>query len=117
MSVDVYTLKSDFSDHQGNVHAIVLPAGHYYIAAWVANIYVRPIRVPKADFSVTAGEVVYLGEYFMPTACSFSATRSELRNKKDRDLQLANQKAPGLANFEVVTRIARFTGWAVGAPE
>ena len=116
LNVDGYAVKSDFADHQGSVHAVALPAGEYYLAAWIANPYVSAVRVPKADFSIAAGEVIYLGEYFIPVACTWSPV-SVFRDRKERDIPLATQKNPHLAQYDIVTRIAQFSGWALGAPE
>ena len=114
LGVDSYALKSDFADHQGNVHTLALPAGDYYLAAWIANPYVTALRVPKADFSIRAGEVVYMGEYFMDVACAWN-TVSNYRDQRERDLLILRIKNPELGNTTIITRIPRFSGYAVGA--
>jgi len=114
--VDASTVRSDFTDHQGNVHAVVLPAGKYYLAAWMANPYMNPVRIPKAEFSVAPGEMVYLGEYFSSTG-SNGAALGIFRDQHERDLKIVAQKNPELARASIVTRIAEFNGWAVGSPE
>jgi hypothetical protein len=32
--VDGYSVKSDFADHHGNLHAVKLAPGQYYLAPW-----------------------------------------------------------------------------------
>ncbi|RZZ86361.1 hypothetical protein [Pseudoxanthomonas winnipegensis] len=115
LPVDSYALKSDFPDHQGNVHALALPAGKYYLAPWVANPMLKAVKIPKAEFSVNAGEVVYLGEYFMPVACSWS-TQSKFFNRFNRDIDLITAKNPSIDRSKVVVRIGGFTGLAIGNP-
>ena len=112
LAVDAYVMKSDFADHQGNLHVLKLQPGSYYAAPWVANGMLAAKRVPKAEFTVKAGEIVYLGEYYMPLACAWE-TVSEFRDQESRDLALLAQKNPGLAARPVVKRIAAFTGLAV----
>lgn len=116
LSVDGYAVKSDFADHHGNLHAVQLAPGRYYVAAWIANPYVKPVRVQKAEFTVGAGEVVYLGEYFMPVSCVWNPS-VEWRDQQERDLKLLVQKNPALASRAVTKRIGAFTGYAVGAPQ
>jgi hypothetical protein len=116
LSVDGYAVKSDFADHHGNLHAVKLAPGRYYVAAWIANPYVKPVRVQKAEFTVGAGEVVYLGEYFMPVSCVWNPS-VEWRDQQERDLKLLVQKNPALASRAVTKRIGAFTGYAVGAPQ
>ncbi len=111
--VDVYAIESDFSDHHGFLHAIALPAGHYQAYPEIANPYVKARRVDKAEFSVNPGEVVYIGEYFMPVACTFN-TVSEFRDRQSRDLSLLRTKNPKLAEFPVSKRLATFTGCLYG---
>jgi len=111
-SVDAYVLKSDFADHQGNLHLIPVPAGQYYFAPWTANPYLVPTKVPKASFSVAAGEIVYLGEYFMPVACS-TTTLGRISDQKQRDLALLKSKNPNVDTTHVVTRLMVFNGEAM----
>ncbi|HKS54184.1 MAG TPA: hypothetical protein VJS12_02800 [Steroidobacteraceae bacterium] len=116
LSVDGYSVKSDFADHHGNLHAVKLAPGQYYVAAWIANPYVTAVRVKKAEFTVGAGEVVYLGEYFMPVSCVWNPS-VEWRDQQERDLKLLALKNPALAGRTITKRIAAFTGYAVGAAE
>jgi hypothetical protein len=104
LSVDGWTMKSDFEDHVGKAYAYVLPAGDYFITPFIANPYVHLYHLPRADFSVAAGEVVYLGEYFLPVSCSISNV-SEIRDQRERDIALLSQRHPGLANANILTRL------------
>jgi hypothetical protein len=103
LPVDVYTVKSDFKDHHGSLHAVSLPAGNYYLAPVISNPNVRAVKLQIAKFSVAAGEVVYLGEYFMPVACVFNP-RVEFRDQQKRDLELLALKNPQLAKSKIVVR-------------
>lgn len=116
LPVDGYAIKSDFSDHHGFLHAVSLPPGKYYLAPWIANNYVSAVSVPKAEFSVAAGEVVYLGEYYMPVSCVLNP-RSVFRDQQERDLALLARMNPALAKAKIVPRIPTFSGYAVGGPK
>jgi hypothetical protein len=108
-SVDSYALKSDFVDHQGNLHVIDVPAGNYYFAPWVDNPNIHPVRQPKADFSVVDGETVYLGEYYMPQACELSALY-EINDQMTRDMTLLKSKAPRFDTLKVTKRLMVLSG-------
>lgn len=114
VSVDAYVLKSDFPDTHGNVHALALPAGRYYLAPWLANPYLTPTRVPRFDFDVKAGEVTYLGNYYMQVQCG-SSTVGDFADKSERDLSVVLAKKPNLNTSSVRKQILRPTGLAVGA--
>lgn len=116
LSVDGYAVKSDFDDHHGSLHAVVVPAGKYYFAPWVANPYIKQITAKRADISLAAGEVVYLGEYFMPVSCGMN-TLSVFRDQRERDLQLLAKRNPELSKENIVVRIPAFTGYAIGGPK
>jgi hypothetical protein len=108
-SVDAYIVKSDFADHQGNLHAIPVPAGNYYFTPWTDNPLVRSVLQPKASFSVAAGETVYLGEYYMPQACTLSALY-EVHDQATRDLPLLESKAPRLDSANITKRLMVLSG-------
>jgi hypothetical protein len=105
--VDASTVKSDFTDHYGNLHAFAIPAGKYYIAPGIANNVIA-IQRHKADFSVDAGETVYLGEYFMTRSCALE-TLAELRDMRVRDMALLALRNPNLAKKPISYRILEFT--------
>jgi hypothetical protein len=112
ISVDTYTLKSDFVDHHGFLHAISLPAGAYYMAPMLVNPGYEPKSIPRADFTINAGEVAYFGEYFMPSACSSSAS-SFFRDRGERDIPLLEKRNYSLAKTVNRKFIPVFTGFAV----
>ena len=108
LNVDGSATKSDFADHQGSINAVNLPAGNYRMIPWAINPMETAIKTPEATFSLSAGETLYLGEYFMPSSCSFS-NRVVFRDQRERDLALAVSRNPGLTWVNVVTRIPQFT--------
>ena len=113
-NVDGYAVQSDFTTHQGSLSVLKLKPGSYYLAPGIANPNVRPVRTPKADFSVAAGEVVYLGEYWVAVSCALN-TKSEFRDQEARDMALLKQKNPAFANVKISKRVAAFTGYAVSS--
>jgi uncharacterized protein YceK len=112
LSVDAYPLKSDFSNFHGNVHALALPAGRYYLAPWLANPYTTPKRITRYDFDVKAGEVTYLGNYYMSVQCSLSTTGA-FTDYLERDLAVVLSKKPSLNTASVRKQILKPTGLAV----
>jgi hypothetical protein len=109
VSIDSSALKSDYADHQGNLHVIPVPQGRYYFVPWVNSLVVRTVLQPKATFSVTAGETVYLGEYFMPSACALE-TLYEIHDQMDRDMALLKAKDPQFDTSRVVKRLMMLEG-------
>jgi hypothetical protein len=114
INVDNYTIKSDFPTHQGNLSVFVLKAGSYQLYPSTLNAFVQPTQVPKAEFSVKTGEVVYIGEYFMEVACQFTETFSTFRDQEARDIALLRQRNPRFGNRPVTKRLASFTGYILG---
>lgn len=112
-NVDGYAVQSDFPTHQGSLSVLQLKPGRYSLVPVMANPNVTPVKTPKADITLEPGEIVYLGEYWMSTACAFS-TLSGFRNQEERDMALLKQKNPAFANVKITKRIARFTGYAAG---
>lgn len=108
-SVDSYALKSDFTDHQGNLHVIAVHAGSYYFAPWTDNPVIRSVLQPQATFSVAAGETVYLGEYYMPEACTLSQLY-EVRDQMTRDMELLKSKDPRFDTSKVTKRLMVLSG-------
>lgn len=113
VAVDVYVIPSDFQEHYGFLHALVLKAGDYQLYPSIANPYVQAKRVPKAEFSVRAGEVVYLGEYFQPISCTLNPS-SEVRDQETRDMALLAKKNPALAARPYEKRLLEFSGCLLG---
>lgn len=114
--VDNYSVKSDFSDHQGNVHVIALPAGEYLLYPNVLNPMLVSTQTPKAEFEVKAGETAYIGEFYMTKACSWSNIM-DFRDEFDRDMTMVRARNPAFADVKVEKRIARFTGFVVGSQQ
>lgn len=112
LSVDSFVHKSDFVDHHGFLHVISLPAGAYYMAPSLVNPGYEPKSIPRADFTINAGEVAYFGEYFMPSACSSSAS-SFFRDRSERDIPLLEKRNHSLAKAVNRKFIPVFTGFAV----
>ncbi|MFC4310527.1 hypothetical protein ACFPN2_15660 [Steroidobacter flavus] len=109
INVDAYVLKSDFPDHQGSLSAFTVQPGNYQLYPSVLNPYVSPKKVPKAEFSIAAGEVLYIGEFYMSFACSFENI-TEFRDQESRDLALLKTRNPSLAARPIVKRIAVMNG-------
>jgi hypothetical protein len=109
VSIDSYALKSDFADHQGNLHVLPIPAGSYYFEPRTDNPVVRSVVQPKATFSVTAGETVYLGEFYMLEACSLS-TLYEIHDQMARDMALLKSKDPLFDTSKVTKRLMVLSG-------
>ena len=111
-------IKSDFTDHQGFVSALDVPAGNYELYPVFGNPLSKPIQVPYVKFTVTAGEGIYLGEYFMDRSCSIFRDHGTFRDRAERDLAFVREKNPGLANIVFKTHIAEhFDGYVVGGPD
>lgn len=113
VSVDSIYLNSDFQDFHGAVHALALPPGRYYLAPWIANPYALPSRLPRYDFEVRAGEVTYLGSYFMTEHCGGSGA-GEFSDRWDRDGALIQAKKASLNLASARKQILVATGLAVG---
>jgi hypothetical protein len=113
INVDNFFVKSDYPDHQGSLSVFALKAGEYQLYPTVLRPFLTPKQVPKAEFTVVAGEVVYVGEYFMTVSCRWSDYQ-ELRDEEPRDMALIEAKNPKLAAMPKAKRMAKFTGLIVG---
>lgn len=113
LGVDGFASKSDFPTHQGNVYVLALPPGRYYLAQWWANPYITPKQVPSYEFAVTAGQIAYLGEFYMPVHCGLW-TDVRISNQFERDLAVVKLRYPGLDAGQVGTTLITRGGWAVG---
>ena len=111
-SVDSYALKSDFADHQGNLHMIAIPAGHYYLAPLMDNPVIHSVDHPLATLAVAAGETVYLGEYYMPEACTLTQLY-EVHDQMIRDMELLKSKVPRFDTSQVDRRLMVLSGGGV----
>jgi hypothetical protein len=111
LSIDNYSVKSDFSDHHGYLSIVKLPAGPYYFAPYLLQPFATATRVPKAEFTVQAGDVAYFGEYFLTAHCGLSS-RGEFRDQAARDLPLLEARNPALAKAVNRKFIPAYTGLA-----
>ncbi len=102
--VDGYIYKSEFADHHGTVNGFALPPGRYFVAPWVANPYVKAIKIPAFGFDVRPGETTYIGELFMTRSCGLNTTFL-VRDEYDRDVRLATEKNPLVAQRVPVKRL------------
>lgn len=102
--VDGYTNKSDFTDHRGNVSAFALLPGKYYFSPVTQNPYVVGVKVPAFAFEMRAGETVYLGEIYMPTACAFD-NAFKVNDRYERDIAIAVGQNPALTGRPPTKRL------------
>lgn len=112
ISVDNGFVKGDFGDHPGGLHAISLPPGNYYFAPYRKAFY-RSLRlsIPRYDFSVTAGEVVYLGDFYLDSkAHCDDAMSTSVRDEESRDINILAKSNPVLARSAIVKRISIYSG-------
>ena len=107
--LDAYVVKSDYPDHQGSLSVFTAPAGDYQIYPVTLNPMTEPIQIPKFEFSVGAGETVYIGELYATASCAF-ANRIEVRDSRSRDLDLARSRNPIFEQVTIVSRLARPAG-------
>jgi hypothetical protein len=84
--------------------------GNYQIYQATRNIYYQPIQVPKAEILVRAGEVVYIGEYYMTESCGTS-TAGIFRDNEARDIALLQKLNPDFLGVLITKRIATFNGY------
>ena len=111
--VDAYVFDSDYADHFGKLSVFSLPPGRYQLYPYLANPYMVPKQVPKWEFSVEAGEVVYIGELFATRSCS-SSMLIEVRDEEARDLALLRTRNPAFADVTVVKRLSVEAGLLMG---
>ena len=90
LSVDAYVLKTDYTTHHGNIHALKLPQGDYFLWPWLANPYASYNSPQRINFSVDKAKVKYLGEYFMEISCGYM--QAIIRDNLERDYALLKQK-------------------------
>jgi hypothetical protein len=105
-SIDADGMRSDFADHQGVVNAIALPAGHYVIRPGTPDADQIPAGAPAFAFDVNAGETTYIGDLFMPEACT-AQTKYQIRDRYERDMMAARIKNALLAKHKVQRRLMK----------
>ncbi len=104
LNIDAYVYESDYSDHQGILHVLTIPAGEYYIAPRILNPYVSPSKVDKLYFSVRSREISYLGEFFLDASCGVS-TKYGVRDKYARDRKLLEKLNPKFKKYDINVNI------------
>lgn len=110
--VDMYTYKSDYSDHQGNIAAVALPAGEYQAYPMLMNGMTTEVRVPSYRFTVHPNGVTYAGEFYLDVACGLG-TAGAFRDRKDRDIALAVARNGKLASYPVTVSLGTPNGLIV----
>lgn len=103
---------SDFEDAFGNVAVLRVPDGDYYVSRWVVNdgfkqIFYSP-DVPL-EFSVSAGEATYIGNFNFHPATSknmFSINlvfggNAEFRDRHEQDIPAIYRNFPNLEGIRV----------------
>jgi len=106
---------SMYKDHQGVLTAMRLEPGHYYATLWPFSALVVPVTAWRADFTVAAGEVVYLGEIYNKGGCDITGMDDRGRLKLpatvsfndqfQRDMAVLSARNPDLARASVRKRI------------
>ena len=93
-----------YKDHQGVLTAMRLEPGSYYAVLWPFNGMIEPIKPPHFQFTVAAGEVIYLGELYLGNGCDLN-NRVTVRDEFDRDMALLKAQNPGLAKASIQKRV------------
>lgn len=104
MSIDVYAVKSDFTDHYGTVNALTLPAGKYFLFPRNANWQFVSKHTPMLPFDVVAGQTTYLGEVYLSPSCA-QESRLLVRDQYPRDMRVLVSKNPAFAQREVTKHL------------
>lgn len=104
MSMDVYAVKSDFTDHYGTVNALALPAGKYFLSPRNANWQIVSKNATLLPFEVVAGQTTYLGELFLTPGCG-PERHLAVRDQYPRDMRVLVSKNPAFAQREVVKHL------------
>jgi hypothetical protein len=108
-NVSASEIASDFPNHPGNLHALSLAPGSYYLASEDASDQSWRQVTPKLPFDVTAGEIVYLGEYFAVDPCS---NRSPvIRDQSARDFGLLHERNPEIPVDRIQKRLVHVKGY------
>ncbi|HTO52334.1 MAG TPA: hypothetical protein VMR50_03025 [Myxococcota bacterium] len=108
-NVSASEIATDFPSHPGNLHALALAPGSYYLASEDASDQSWRQVIPKLPFDVAAGEIVYLGEYFAADPCS---NRSPvIRDQSARDFALLHERNPEIPVDRIRKRLVRVKGY------
>lgn len=109
LPVDPYTVRSDFETHRGTVHAVSLAPGRYYFTPWLANGYFTTESAPRFDFTIQAGEILYVGEYYLPRRCA-AGSYAEINDRWERDRAVIAAQNPNIDLSRATTRLMVHTG-------
>jgi hypothetical protein len=110
-NVDSYVFKSDFTDHYGTLSVFQIEPGAYEVYPYTQNPMLMQTRIPKAQFTVAAGEMVYIGEFFAVSGCGPGESRVQVRDEEARDTSLLRSRNPGFRDIGITKRIAVFDGY------
>ncbi len=93
---------SEYSTHSGYLNVFKVKPGAYFLTTWTQHPFITQVQSPRADLSLSAGEVVYFGEFFLTSACGNSL---EIRDQEPRDMALLAKRNPALAKAVTGKRI------------
>lgn len=113
IDVDGFGIASDFETHHGYLNVLSLKAGDYYLANWIANPYVKAVKIPRYSFTVTSSKTTYLGEYYLTQSCSNRSVIAEFRNMRQRDMELLRNRNFMVPEIDIDSNIPKFSGYAV----
>jgi len=95
--VDASFLPSDFEELHGNVRSLQLNAGRYYVTPRSGNPYACLRYRPQFEFTVRAGEIVYIGSF---RRVGNSVEYSPGANR-ERDIKFFLERNPALSQTEI----------------
>lgn len=104
LTIDNSLLGSDFPDHTGSLDVLTLPAGNYRVRPRPADpkMYIR--EDPIWQFTVAAGEALYLGEFDANPSCSMTPGYS-IVDQQERDLSLVATLNPAFSSVQFTKRL------------
>ncbi|BEV72965.1 hypothetical protein THUN1379_24470 [Paludibacterium sp. THUN1379] len=97
--------KSDFSGFHGNVRALTLPAGEYYLLPNILNPYFITTKAPVYKFYVHEGVIEYIGNFKLSNR-NLNWSGAEY----NRDYGVIRQNNPGLSGVQVRQSMAYYAG-------
>lgn len=118
---------SDFADVYGRLFSTALAAGRYRLQPWVVydkEMYVAMDKTTAWEFTIKAGEVVYLGSYHFGLfdgfhffteaigAPNIGGVRFELKDRAERDFQLLRTRYPEIALDSIRRADPKALAWA-----
>lgn len=117
---------SDFADVYGRLFSTALAAGRYRLQPWVVydkELYVAMDNTTAWEFTIKAGEVVYLGSYHFGLFDGFhffteaigpsniNRVRFELKDRAERDFQLLQTRYPEIARDSIRRADPKTLAW------